>query len=229
MGALIWVIATLLAVVLILAARVAFGRWRSTRLRRRFGGEYERAVELTGSRRQADQYLSGIERRRNEPRIGDLSPSAKVWFDDAWQAVQTRFVDEPSQAVSDAERLVTALMRARGYPIADTGKSTRLPATGPAEVTGRYRSAREAHSGYLRSGHTDTENLRQAFVRYRELYARLVDGEATEGGAAPETAEEGTAGEAAEEAATSQGGGHVVDVTETEPTTRRRGASAPRK
>jgi hypothetical protein len=36
-----------------------------------------------------------------------------------WQSVQSRLVDFPNGAVTDADELVCALMRTRGYPVAD--------------------------------------------------------------------------------------------------------------
>jgi hypothetical protein len=174
MRALIWVIVALVVIaVIVLIAVAAMRKRRETELRQRFGPEYERAVERTGSPQQARAQLADVARRRDELQIADLTPQARAGFDEAWFTVQTRFVDEPGQAVTDADGLVTAVMRARGYPVEDFEDRAWLLAADHADVVEQYRQARAAHTRHLQAGSSDTEDLRQAFVHYRVLYGVL--------------------------------------------------------
>lgn len=174
MRALIWVIVALVVIaVIVLIAVAAMRKRRETELRQRFGPEYDRAVDRTGSPKEAKAQLADVARRRDELQITDLAPAARVRFDEAWLTVQTRFVDEPGQAVTDADGLVTAVMRARGYPVEDFEDRTWLLAADHADVVDHYRQARAAHTRHLQAGSSDTEDLRQAFVHYRRLYEVL--------------------------------------------------------
>jgi hypothetical protein len=49
--------------------------------------------------------------------IEELPAGAKDRYTEEWRTVQTRFVDEPRTAVVDADHLVVAVMRDRGYPM----------------------------------------------------------------------------------------------------------------
>ena len=107
--------------VLILAAIVAFvaSRRRSAALHQRFGTEYDRTVATAGSRERAEKELAGREARVRKLHIQPLAPGARDRYADEWRTVQATFVDEPSEAVRSADRLVTNVMRDRGYPVDD--------------------------------------------------------------------------------------------------------------
>ncbi len=115
-----WILIALLAVVvvavLVAAAFMASSRRRTERLKRHYGSEYERLVSQTGDHRAAEQELTARERNRKKLDIVALTPSALTDFTTRWQQVQTGFVDNPATAVGVADRLVTEVMRQRGYP-----------------------------------------------------------------------------------------------------------------
>lgn len=172
-----WVVIAL--VVIALAAVAAWAVMRQRRreaLRSRFGPEYDRMVETTGDRRAAESRLGEVADRRDQLDIRDLDPATRARFDEQWDAVQARFVDEPGQAVADADGLVTAVMHERGYPVDDFEERAALVAADHADVVEHYRAAHTAHSRHLQSGAGDTEDLRQAFVHYRSLYGALTGG-----------------------------------------------------
>jgi hypothetical protein len=177
-----WVVIALVVIALVaLAAWVVMRQRRREALRSRFGPEYDRMVEHTGNRREAESRLGEVADRRDQLDIRELDPAARARYDEQWDAVQVRFVDEPGQAVADADGLVTAVMRERGYPIEDFEDRASLVAADHADVVQHYRAAHTAHARHMQSGTGDTEDLRQAFVHYRSLYGALTGGTPQDG------------------------------------------------
>lgn len=172
-----WVVLALvvLAVLGVVAWAVARQRRREA-LRSRFGPEYDRMVAETGDRKAAEARLGEVAERRDRLEIADLDAATRARFDEQWDAVQARFVDEPGQAVADADGLVNAVMRQRGYPVDHFEDRASLLAADHADVVQHYRAAHAAHARHLGSGAGDTEDLRQAFVHYRSLYGALTGG-----------------------------------------------------
>src|SRR5688500_18239936 len=113
---LIWIIllvALAAVVVMIIAQR------RTRTLHEKFGSEYDRTVKSMKDRGKAEADLNKRIERVEELRIQPLSAADRSRFEQSWQADQARFVDDPRAAVREADRLVTELMQARGYPMAD--------------------------------------------------------------------------------------------------------------
>ncbi|MFE5797460.1 hypothetical protein ACFQ8C_33455 [Streptomyces sp. NPDC056503] len=160
-------------------AGLAVDRRRRTRLRDRFGPEYERAVETTGSRRAAEQELDARERRFADLEIKPVPGEAREQYARRWMRVQEEFVDRPEAAVHDADELVAALMRDRGYP--DEGYEQRLRdlSVRHGRTLEHYRAALEVHALSTHKSAT-TEQLRGAMTHYRTLFDDLLaDGEPT--------------------------------------------------
>ena len=86
------------------------GRKRTKRLKQHFGPEYDRAVGEAGDQRAGEQELVARERKRQKLDIVALSPEAHATYAEHWRTVQTAFVDDPSRAVGDADRLVTQVI-----------------------------------------------------------------------------------------------------------------------
>ncbi len=166
--------------ILVLAAAVLFAVWyargrRRANLQQRFGPEYEREVQARGSERDADQHLSKVADRRDRLDIRQLEPAARDRYTRRWEAVQAEFVDRPGPALDSADRLVTEVMRDRGYPVEDFSERAELIAADHPQIVEHYRAAHAVrHSHHGESGASDTEDLRQAFVHYRALFDELV-------------------------------------------------------
>ncbi|MGH8911695.1 MAG: hypothetical protein ACRDVD_04215, partial [Acidimicrobiia bacterium] len=112
-----WIVIAVVAVLVVaLIVYLVSQRTRSRQLEDRFGPEYERTVNDADSRRDAEKELAHREERRSELNIRELEPDARRTYQEAWTGLQQRFVDEPRGAVIDADRLVTDVMRDRGYP-----------------------------------------------------------------------------------------------------------------
>ena len=92
----------------------------------------------------------------------------------AWRAQQERFVDDPKNAVFDADRLVTDVMRARGYPMGDFEQRAADISVDHPHVVQNYRVARTIVTRYTR-GEAGTEDLRKAMVCYRAMFDELLE------------------------------------------------------
>ena len=169
---------TFIAVVVALivaAAVVAYIRRRkdtSAGLRVKFGTEYERAVQQHGSERKAEAKLADREARVEKFKIRDLDPTERERYQSQWGTVQSRFVDYPKGAVTEADELVCSLMQARGYPVADFEQRAADISVDHPRVVENYRSA---HNIALRlgRGEASTEELRGAMIQYRSLFDDL--------------------------------------------------------
>lgn len=166
------VVVALLAIVLLTWSR----KRRSRELAGRFGPEYENAVSEHGSRRQAEKDLAGRHERREAFDIQPLSEERRQRYGTSWRQLQMRFVDEPEASVVEANDLVTRVMAERGYPTDDLRRQTEDLSVDHPEVAGDYREANRIAEA-SRQGQATTEELREAMLRYRALFALLLEGE----------------------------------------------------
>lgn len=147
---------------------------RRAHLKDRFGPEYDQALRQHQDPRAAERELLERERRVATFAIKPLTAEDATRFSEAWRLIQSRFVDDPKGAVVDADRLVDEVMRTRGYPIADFEQRAADISVDHPRVVSNYRSARVI-AGRNTRGETNTEELRQALVHYRELFAELLE------------------------------------------------------
>ncbi|MBV8928862.1 MAG: hypothetical protein JO152_07040 [Mycobacteriaceae bacterium] len=173
-----WILVAVLAVVavlaIIVAVRATLARKRSERLKEHFGPEYGRVVGETGDERAAERELAARERKRKKLDIVALSPEAHAKYAEHWRGVQTDFVDNPSRAVGAADRLVTEVMRERGYPIDDFDQRAADISVDHPDVVENYRAAHSIHLSQ-EQGDVGTEKQREAFVHYRVLFEKLLE------------------------------------------------------
>ncbi|MFG3599296.1 hypothetical protein [Micromonospora chersina] len=179
-------VVVIVIVVIVLAALAAFAVVASRRraLKQRFGPEYDRAVAEQDSRGAAERELRERERRHAELELTPLSPESRARYAAAWEELQVRFVDSPAETVGDADELVSRLIAERGYPIGDFSDQIAHLSVEHARTLTHYR---DAHDIRLRNerGEAGTEELRQALVHYRALFADLL-GEDPVGHRAPD-------------------------------------------
>ena len=157
----------------------AYGRKRRTEsLQDHFGSEYHREVAERG-RTLAEEELLRRQRTAAGLDIRSLNPISHNRYAAAWQDTQGRFIDSPKAAIRDADELVRAVMRERGYPVDDLeAQAAALSARHP-EVMANYRAA-HGISEADRAGRASTEDMRQAMVHYRALFELLLDGDTGE-------------------------------------------------
>jgi hypothetical protein len=146
---------------------------RRRRLQQQFGPEYDRAVDEQESRLRAEAELTERQRRVRKLNIRPLSEAARERYLAQWQEIQEQFVDAPEAAVTDAYSLVTTVMRERGYPATDDDQAMADLSVDHAATVGHFRAAQEITRN-VAHGSTDTEDLRQALIHYRELFADLL-------------------------------------------------------
>ena len=168
-----WIVVAMIAAAVVLVAAIAFRRrvrLRSAGLRRRFGPEYERAVQEFGSPVRAERELAARARRIDHIQFRELNQAERARFASTWSGIQGQFVDDPRGAVMGANELIKEVMRARGYPADDFEHRVADSSVEHANVVQHYRAAR-ALSESSREGQAQTEELRQAVVHYRALFA----------------------------------------------------------
>ena len=173
------VLAVLILVILAIGFGVVFfsRRKRSDRLQVQFGSEYDHTVQNLGDEKKAQTELEERQKHVKALDIQSLSESEQERYLADWSAVQSEFVDEPGQAIVDADRLIMEVMQKRAYPVSDfEQRAADISVNYPALVS-NYRAARviaiknEQHQA-------DTEELRQAMIYYRSLFEELLETEA---------------------------------------------------
>jgi len=165
------VVAVILIVVVI--AWLASRRQRTTKLKQRFGPEYERLVSEQGGQRRAEAELRRREHRVEKLTLRPLLPEELARYTSAWTEVQARFVDDPRTAVGDADHLVGEVMSQRGYPVTDFDQRAADISVDHPVVVQNYRAAHDIAARHQR-GIASTEELRKALLHYRELFRELL-------------------------------------------------------
>jgi hypothetical protein len=160
---------------------------RSQRLRAKFGPEYRRAIEESGSKLRAESKLEKLEKRVEKFSIQPLQPEAANRFRVSWREIQAQFVDDPAKALSNADTLLAEVMAARGYPVADFEERAAEISVNHALFVDNYRAGHQIALRHAQ-GRASTEEMRQAMIHYRALFDDLL------GVPAPETARARTAG-----------------------------------
>jgi hypothetical protein len=163
----------IVVVVIAVAAYVVRRRTRTRALRDRFGSEYDRAVVSHGSSRRAEAKLAGRETRVDALEIRELGATERDRFVAEWHTVQSRFVDHPKAALTEADDLVNSLLEARGYPRASFEQRAADVSVNYPVVMDSYR---QAHTIAVRPGlgEATTEELRTAMIQYRSMFDELV-------------------------------------------------------
>jgi hypothetical protein len=173
---------TLLIILIALAALVILGlgamyisrRRHSAELREKFGPEYDYTLDQLGDRKSAETELESREKRLDNLEIRKLQAEERDIFQREWKDIQSKFVDEPAEAVREADRLIKEIMQARGFPVANFEQRAADISVVYPEVVPNYRDARRIAEKNERDG-AETEELRQALVYYRSLFEQLLE------------------------------------------------------
>jgi len=164
-------VAIVLAIALIVWLSFLVGR--SRRLKKKFGPEYDYAVNKMGDRRAAETNLNERLKRVNNLEIHELDDQKVKYYHNEWIDIQAEFVDDPVQSIHRANQLITEVMIARGFPVADFNqRSADLSVLYP-EFVPKYR---EANTIAMKNqdGGASTEELRQAILDYHSLFDELL-------------------------------------------------------
>jgi hypothetical protein len=171
----VWAVIALAAVVVFaIVVWQALARRRTDQLQEQFGPEYDRTVGTAESKREAEAELQAREERRRKLEIRPLPSAARYRYLEAWQAVQSQFVDDPSAAVARADELIQSVMSERGYPVEDFEQRAADVSVDHPRVVENYRQGHRLAQSSA-NGSVSTEDLRQAMRRYRALFDELVE------------------------------------------------------
>jgi C4-dicarboxylate-specific signal transduction histidine kinase len=173
------IVSVAIIVVLALAAMVALGRVfyrrrRTERLRHKFGTEYDHTIQTAVNQSRAESELTKREKLGKALKIHPLTREEGNRFSDAWQELQTRFVDEPGEAITNAEVLLGKVIEAMGYPTGDFEQRVTYLSVNYPQAARSYRGA-HAITKDIRHHETTTEDMRQAMVSYREVLDDLFE------------------------------------------------------
>jgi hypothetical protein len=185
-GATVAIIVVIVVIIAVAAFSAMAARRRS--LRQRFGPEYDRMVVDQQSQRKAEAELASRARRVRQLDIRPLTAAARTDYTAQWTGIQERFVDQPESAVAQAQQLVTAVLRDRGYPTEGYDQILADLSVEHARNLEHYRAA-HAISESSATGSASTEDLRQAMIHYRAMFGDLL-GDASD---TPEAATEDAA------------------------------------
>jgi hypothetical protein len=120
------------------------------------GEERMRNAQITEERSESNREENRIT-NEDVSREEDFAPlfenSDAEQFRTKWLDVQSRFVDDPSVAVKDADDLVAEVIK---------------------NITRSFADKRIALEGQWKSGDVSTEDLRVALKRYRSFFNRLL-------------------------------------------------------
>jgi hypothetical protein len=178
------IVAAVIVVAVLLTGAIAARR--RTRLRQRFGPEYDRLVTKHDSKLKAESELTSRERRVDDLDIQPLTESARAGYARQWASIQEQFVDTPADAVASSQLLVVAVMTEVGYPAEDPDQVLADLSVEHAATLGHFRAA-EQISRNAAAGTASTEDLRLAMIDYRALFRDLIADPAGPGNRASDT------------------------------------------
>jgi len=95
------------------------------------------------------------------PRLRPLPAESVERFSRSWQAVESRFIDDPRAAVQEADRVVVMMLTERGATMHDE-----------RHVPDDLRSARAAAASD--EGRQGTEGLRKGMLHYKRIVVAAV-------------------------------------------------------
>lgn len=170
----LFVVVALVVVAVVVGVLRLRTRKRSEALQGHFGQEYDRTVEARGDQQTAERDLLDRQQRRSSFQVRELDPSRRQEFAQSWEQAKGQFVDDPTAAVTAAYALVRTVMSERGYPTDDFERQADDVSVDHPEVVGDYREAVRISEASGR-GEASTEELREAMVRYRSLFAQLLE------------------------------------------------------
>lgn len=165
--------AVIIIALIVVVAYLIVQKRRTESLRSRFGPEYDRTVRESGDKARAEAALKEREKRVERLNIRPLGEEDAARFRESWRQLQARFVDDPKGAVTEADQLLGDVMGKRGYPVGDFEQRAADISVEHPRVVEHYRAGHDIALRHAQ-GKASTEDLRQAMIHYRTLFADLV-------------------------------------------------------
>ena len=166
-------LAVLVVAVIVVGDYLRRRKAKTAAFRNRFGTEYDRAVREHGSSNKAEANLADRESRVHALNIRELGAPARERFVTQWQTVQSRFLDHPEAAVTEADDLIAALLESLGYPKDSFDQRAADVSVTYPRVMENYRAA-HAIAVLPYRAEESTEKLRTALIQYRAIFDEIV-------------------------------------------------------
>jgi hypothetical protein len=147
-------------------------------LRMEFGPGYDRPLREYVSEQYAKAQLEHRENRIENLNIRDFALMEHEPFSKRWESIQSRFIESPRAAVTEADDLVSSLMSVRGYPLPDFEQRGADISVDHPRVMESYHAAHEIALRVKRDEAT-TEELRTAMIHFRSLFEMLAQAAAS--------------------------------------------------
>ena len=122
------------------------------------------------------------EKRIKEFDLRPLAPAERTRYFADWTTLQRGYADDPSTAVTQADKLLTTMMAARGCSVSDFERRSAAISPYHPTLVQNYRLARDLSLRHVK-GESSTEDLRRAMVCFRLLFDELLE---TPGSGRPE-------------------------------------------
>ena len=167
------IVVLVLVIIGVVLGPILARRKRSARLHDQFGAEYDHTVQTMGDEKKAQTELEERQKYVEALDIRSLTADERGRYLADWTAVQSKFVDEPGQAIIDADRLIMEVMQVRNYPVSDFEQRAADISVSYPTLVSNYRAAREI-ANKNQQHQADTEELRQAMIYYRSLFEELL-------------------------------------------------------
>lgn len=159
----------LIAVAVVIVGLIVWAVVRSSqrksereRLRERYGSEYDRTLAKHRNTRAAVADLKEREQLHENLELQDLNDADRDLIRRHMATLQYRFVEDPADVMLQTERVVTEVLRAKGYPVADDrDQGLRLFSVDHPEHAGAMRTVLEGNYN------GDVSHMRSAFLDAR--------------------------------------------------------------
>ena len=162
-------IAVALVALVIWAVTAAARRKREREaLQDRYGAEYDRTLAMHRNKRAAVADLKERERLHSELELRTLNEIDRDLVRRHMATLQYRFVEDPSDVMLQTDRVITEVLRAKGYPVADDReRSLRLFSVDYPQQAVAVRTVMEGNYD------GDVAAMRQAFLDARGALAEV--------------------------------------------------------
>ena len=154
----LWQIALIVIVAIVLIGALAVmmnQRKRTEHLTERYGPEYQRTLEATGDKREAERELQDREERVKEYEIKPLSAEQRDRYVAKWKETQAEFVDDPAGAISQADALVRTSWESVGIRWATSRQRSADVSVDHPHVVEEYRAAHAIAERHANNGGGD--------------------------------------------------------------------------
>ena len=166
-------VAVLVIVAIVVLEHLRRRKAKTAAFRSRFGTEYDRAVNEHGSSGKAEANLADRESRVHALKIREIGATERERFINEWQTLQSRFLDHPAAAVTEADGLIASLLEARGYPKDGFDQRAADVSVLYPGVMENYRAA-HAIAVLPYRAEENTEKLRTAMIQFRAIFDKIV-------------------------------------------------------